>query len=207
MNVLITPPPTSLAAEIAQLLEQHDPVVRYHSERAYQFAAAFALADGVELDDEVLYLGTLLHDVGLSPGGDGTARFEIRGANIVRTMLLEHGLEADRVANVWDCIAMHASGALARHKSAETRYSSRGVSVDVRGSGAEALDADFVRAVLNRWPRRDFASKFSDVLRNEVRAHPETTRLSWLEPIASAIVPGFEAIDILAIIHAGQGFA
>jgi HD superfamily phosphodiesterase len=100
-------------------------VVRSHCHRSYQFAAALAKADGVELDDEVLYLGTLLHDVGLSPGGDGSARFEVRGANIVRALLLDNGMERDRVDNVWDCIAMHASSSLARHKSPETRYSSR----------------------------------------------------------------------------------
>jgi HD-GYP domain-containing protein (c-di-GMP phosphodiesterase class II) len=35
-----------------------------HCQRSYQFAAAFAKADGIELDVEVLYLGTVLHDVG-----------------------------------------------------------------------------------------------------------------------------------------------
>jgi HD domain len=207
MTVLIAPPPTRFTAEISQLLAQHAPMVWHHCERSYQFAAAFAQADGVVLDDEVLYLGTLLHDVGLCPGGDGTSRFEIRGANLVRTMLLEQGMERHRIDNVWDCIAMHASSAFARHKSPETRYSSRGISVDVRGSGAATLDPKFVRAVLDRWPRHDFPSQFSDLLKEEVRAHPETTRLSWLESVASAVVPGFTTIDILAILHASQSFA
>ena len=104
----------------------------------YQFAAAFALTDGVELDDEVLYLGTVLHDVGLSPAADGDERFEVRGANFVRALLLDHGMESDRVANIWDCIAMHASTPLARNKSVETRYTNRGIALDVRGSGGEA---------------------------------------------------------------------
>jgi HD domain len=205
MSVLIQPPATALSVEIGQLLEQHAPVVRAHCHRSYQFAAALAKADGVELDDEVLYLGTLLHDVGFSPGGDGSVRFEIRGANTVRTLLLDHGMERDRVGNVWDCIAMHASSALARHKSPETRYSSRGTSVDVRGSGAEVLDPSFVRTVLDRWPRHDFPRLFPEVLRDEVRANPESTRMSWLEPIAAAVIPGFEPTDILAVIHASTG--
>jgi hypothetical protein len=59
--------------------------------------------------------------------------FEVRGANVVRTMPLGHGMDRDWVANVWDGIAIHASSALARHKSPETRYSSHGISLDVRG--------------------------------------------------------------------------
>jgi HD domain len=202
MNALIQPPATVLSLEIDRLLEQHAPVVRSHCHRSYQFAAALAKADGVELDEEVLYLGTLLHDVGLSPGGDGSARFEVRGANIVRALLLDHGMERDRVDNVWDCIAMHASSALARHKSPETRYSSRGTSVDIRGSGAEVLHPAFVRTVLDSWPRHDFPHLFPEVLRDEVRANPESTRMSWLEPIAAAAIPGFEPTDFLAVIHA-----
>jgi hypothetical protein len=202
MNALIQPPATVLSVEIDQLLEQHAPVVRSHCHRSYQFAAALAQADGVELDDEVLYLGTLLHDVGLIPGGDGSARFEVRGANVVRALLLDHGMERDRVDNVWDCIAMHASNALARHKSPETRYSSRGTSVDVRGSRAEVLHPAFVRTVLDSWPRHDFPHLFPEVLRDEVRANPESTRMSWLEPIAAATIPGFEQTDLLAVIHA-----
>jgi hypothetical protein len=205
-SLLIEPPPTAFAVEVGRLLERQAPVVRHHCERSYQFAAAFARADGVELDDEVLYLGTVLHDVGLAPGGDGSARFEVRGANLVRTMLLEHGMDRDRVANVWDCIAMHATSALARHKSPETSYTSRGISLDVRGAGADGLPPDFVRAVLDRWTRHDFPSLFSSVLQDEVRAHPETTRWSWLESIALATVPGFTSTGILEVIHGSEPF-
>jgi hypothetical protein len=202
MSLLITPPKTVITNEITELLRQQDPVVSDHCERTYQFAAGFAKLDGVEIDDEVLYLGTVLHDLGLCAGGDETARFEIRGANRVRDLLFEHGMERDRVENVWDCIAMHATSSFARHKSVETRYSSRGISVDIRGVGAEALPSELIRAVLDRWPRQDFTTLFSEVLRNEVRAHPETTRWSWLESITIAEVPGFVPVNILDVIHA-----
>ena len=163
------------------------PVVRYHSERSYQYAAAFAK-----------------RDIGLSPAGDGRERFEVRGANVVRTMLLDHGMEDDRVVNVWDCIALHASTALARHKSPETRCANRGIALSVRRSGAEALEPELVRGVLDRWLRREFVAQFTAVLADEVRAHPDSTRMSWLEPIAVAEIPGFAPTDFLALIHATE---
>jgi HD domain len=204
---LIDPPATSLAAEVRRLLDQCAPVIAAHSERSYQFAAAFAATDGVELDDEVLYLGTALHDVGLSPAADGSERFEVRGANLVRVLLLDHGMERDRVANVWDCIAMHASTPLARHKSPETRYANRGIALDVRGSSAEGLDPALVRTVLDRWPRHDFPSEFEAVLADEVRAHPDSVRMSWLESVAEVHVPGFVPTDFLAGLRSTEGFA
>ena len=204
---LIDPPGTALTVEVQRLLDQCAPVVAAHSERSYQFAAAFAATDGIELDDEVLYLGTILHDVGLSPAADSDDRFEVRGANIVRELLLEHGMEADRVANVWDCIAMHASTPLARHKSAETRYTNRGIALDVRGSGREVLEPALIRAVLDRWPRHDFPTEFEAVLADEVRAHPDSVRMSWLESVAAVHVPGFVPTDFLAGLRATKGFA
>ena len=204
---LVDPPATALGGEVQRLLDQSAPVVVAHSERSHQFAAAFAAADGVELDDEVLYLGTVLHDVGLSPAADGSERFEVRGANLVRALLFDHGMERDRIANVWDCIAMHASTPLACHKSHETRYANRGIALDVRGSGAEALEPTLVHAVLDRWPRHDFPTEFEAVLAGEVRAHPDSVRMSWLESVASVHVPGFVPTDFLAGLRATDGFA
>jgi hypothetical protein len=194
---LIEPPPTNLAGSIEALLATCDSSVVAHSHRSYQFAAAFAAADGVDVDAEVLYLGTVLHDVGLAGTAAGPERFEVRGANLVRDLLHDHGIERDRAANVWDVIAMHASTPLARHKSTETRYANRGI----------ALAPEFVRAVLDRWPRHDFASRFEAVLAAEVRAHPDSVRMSWLESVAAAHVPGFVATDFLAGLRASSTFA
>ena len=203
---LITPPATALTDDVHELLASTHAVVAAHSERSYQFAAAFARADGVELDDEVLYLGTVLHDIGLSPAAEGAERFEVRGANLVRGLLLDHGMAADRAANVWDAIAMHASTALARHKSPETRYANRGIALDVRGAGAEPLPDGFAGAVLTRWPRHDFPAEFERLLAEEVRAHPDSVRMSWLESVAVAHVPGFIATEFLAGLRASTGF-
>ena len=58
-------------------------------------------------------------------------------------------MQPARAEKVWDVIALHASTAIAGHKSTETRIANRGISVDVRGVGAEVLPADSVRAVLD----------------------------------------------------------
>jgi hypothetical protein len=102
---------------------------------------------------------------------------------------------------------MHASTPLARHKSPETRYTNRGIALDVRGAGADTLEPALVRAVLDRWPRHDFPTGFEAVLAAEVRAHPDSVRMSWLESVALVHVPGFVATDFLAGLRATADFS
>lgn len=206
-SVLVVPPATAITGELRSLLATTHTEVAAHSERSYQFAAALALVDGADVDDEVLYVGTVLHDIGLAPGADGAERFEVRGANLVRELLLDNGMASDRAANVWDIIAMHASTPLARHKSVETRYANSGIALDVRGAGGESLPHEFVRAVLDRWPRHGFPAAFEQVLADEVRAHLDSVRMSWLESVAVAHVPGFSPTDFLAALRASANFA
>jgi hypothetical protein len=200
-------PDTELARLAGELMHSScDPHITAHCERSFQFAALLARAEGVEIDSEVLYIGTVLHDVGLAASFQGPDRFEMRGANAVRSMLLGAGMHPARAGNVWDVIALHASTAIASHKSVETRIANRGISIDVRGVGAERLPADAVRAVLDAWPRHDFPSEFSRTLVDEVRANPTAARSSWMESIAIAHVPGFQAVDFLTTLHSSVGF-
>ena len=204
----ITPPDTALARQARDLV--HDccePHIVAHSERSFQFAGLVARSEGVELDVEVLYIGTLLHDVGLATRFAGSDRFEMRGANAARAMLLEADMDRIRAENVWDVIALHASTAIATHKSPETRLANRGISIDVRGTGAERLPSEAVRSVLDAWPRHEFPSAFTATLIDEVRTNPSSVRSSWMEGIAVAHVPGFEPADFLSTLHSSAAFA
>ena len=204
---LVDAPDTALARQAAALV--HDccqPHIAAHCERSFQFAALLARADNLDVDLEVLYIGTVLHDIGLSPRFSGPERFEMRGANAVRTMLRDAEMQEARAESVWDVIALHASTAIAAHKSIETRIANRGISVDVRGAGVEALSPDAVRAVLDRWPRHDFPSAFSQTLIDEACSNPASVRSSWMEGIAVAHVHGFEATDFLATLRSSQHF-
>jgi HD domain len=203
----IAPPDTDLSRKALDLVHGScAPHVAAHCERSFQFAALVARGEEVDIDLEVLYIGTLLHDLGLAPQFDGPERFEMRGANAVRTMLLEADMNPVRAENVWDVIALHASTAIAAHKSPETRIANRGISIDVRGVGAEKLPGDAVRAVLDTWPRQDFPDVFSQTMIDEVQANPASVRSSWMECIAVAHVPGFEPADFLSTLHSSRHF-
>ncbi len=200
-------PDTALARRARELV--HDccePHIVGHSQRSFQFAALVSQAEDIAVDMEVLYIGTLLHDIGLAARFGGPDRFEMRGANAARAMLLEADMDRARAENVWDVIALHASTAIATHKSPETRIANRGISIDVRGAGADRLSPAAIRAVLDAWPRHEFPSNFSTTLIDEVRANPGSVKSSWMECIAVAHVPGFEPADFLATLHSSADF-
>ena len=203
----IDPPDTDLSRTARDLVHECCPAhVAAHCERSFQFAALVARSEDIDIDLEVLYIGTLLHDLGLAGRFSGPERFEMRGANAARAMLLEAEMDPRRAETVWDVIALHASTAIAAHKSTETRIANRGISIDVRGAGADKLPADAVRAVLDAWPRHDFPAVFSQTLIDEVRANPASVRSSWMECIAIAHVPGFEPADFLSTLRSSQHF-
>lgn len=204
---LVEPPDTALARQAAELVHDCcDPHIAAHCERSFQFAALLAGVENLDVDLEVLYIGTVLHDVGLSPRFPGAERFEMRGANAVRTMVRDAGMPAIRSEVVWDVIALHASTAIAAHKSVETRIANRGISIDVRGAGVDSLPRAAVRAVLDMWPRRDFPTAFAQTLIDEVCANPTAAKSSWMEGIAVAHVHGFEAADFLATLRSSEHF-
>ena len=204
---MVDAPDSALARQASELV--HDccqPHIAAHCERSFQFAALLARAENVDVDLEVLYIGTVLHDLGLSPRFAGPERFEMRGANAVRTMLRDAEMQEARAESVWDVIALHASTAIAAHKSIETRLANRGISVDVRGAGVESLAPSSVRAVLDRWPRHDFPSAFSQTLIDETCSNPASVRSSWMEGIAVAHVHGFQAADFLGTLRSSEHF-
>lgn len=200
-------PSTDATAEAGRLLrESCDGFLVAHCERSARFAALLAARDGAGLDHEAMYVGVLLHDLGLSPRFDGPERFEVRGANATRELLHDLGWERARVETVWDVVALHTSREIARHKSPEADYANRGISLDIRARPPADLDAGIVRAVLDEWPRATFPAAMSDALIAEVRARPNAVRSTWLEHVAVEHVDGFTPPDFIGDLRATTDF-
>ena len=99
---------------------------------------------------EVLYLGTIMHDIGLVEGMiHEPRRFEVVGADFARSHLLEQGLDERRADVVWDVIALHSSVGIADYKGVEVALAHLGISVDVVGRGLEERPTSRSRASSN----------------------------------------------------------
>ncbi|WP_431042890.1 HD domain-containing protein [Streptomyces sp. P1-3] len=133
-----------------------DPAIFNHSMRTYLYGRFLGEQRGLrpdhDYDDELLFLGCVLHDAGLSPEGNGDQRFDLDGADVAARFLTEQGVSSERVEVVWDAIALHLTYEVAMRKRPEIALVTSGAGYDLGVEGPALPDgyADRVHAVLPR---------------------------------------------------------
>jgi len=85
------------ALEYAQKV--YEPYLFNHAVRSWLFAEAIARIRGIDYDREVVAVGTLLHDIGLTASVSGPNRFEVNGADAARSFIKSESL-SDRRAQL-----------------------------------------------------------------------------------------------------------
>ncbi|MFD9073238.1 HD domain-containing protein [Streptomyces lasiicapitis] len=154
-----------------------------HSLRTYLYGRHLGEQDGLlpdrDYDDELLFLGCVLHDAGLSAEGDRDQRFEVDGGDVAAEFLSREGVSADRVEVVWDAIALHTTSEIAARKRPEIALVSAGTRLDVVGNATQlpAGYADRVHAVL---PRLHAAPALRDAVVAQTLAKPAKAPLFTL---------------------------
>jgi HD superfamily phosphodiesterase len=89
-----------------------------HSRRVFLFATLKGRYRGIEADPELLYVGAMFHDLGLTEHYRRTdQRFEVDGADLAREFLLDHGRSAAHARAVWLGIALHTTPGVPNHLS------------------------------------------------------------------------------------------
>lgn len=199
----VTPPDTRLCREATDLVRQASPQHLFnHCLRSWHFAALLAERQGVAHDAEVLYLGTIMHDIGLVHGLHDPIRFEVSGANHARTELTARGLEPARAEVIWDLIALHTTVGIAEHKGPEVALAHMGISVDVVGRWAEEVPQEDVAAVLELAPRGGFVEEFPELVAEHVRANPHVALFNWMDGIGQRRCAGYAAPNVEDVLAA-----
>src|ERR1700716_3655801 len=96
-------PDTELAREATELVRKAStPLLFDHSRRVFLFASLKGRYRRIEADPELLYVGAMFHDLGLTEHYRRTdQRFEVDGADLAREFLLDHGRSAAEARAVW----------------------------------------------------------------------------------------------------------
>jgi hypothetical protein len=110
-----------------------------HSVRTYWFSRFIGMAVGLDdIDDELLYVASLAHDVGLLPDyadqpGDAKC-FSIRSATwAVGVVAGFPGWGSERTARLKEAIILNLNGRVARRRGTEAHLMMRGVLADLTG--------------------------------------------------------------------------
>src|ERR1700719_2723672 len=104
-------PDTELVREItAYIRDAEDDLLFHHSRRVFLFGALQGRRRGLQPDLELLYVGAMFHDIGLTEAyRTSQLRFEVDGANAARDFLLNRGVDEATAQKVWLSIALHTT--------------------------------------------------------------------------------------------------
>lgn len=154
----------------------------------------------IECDREVVAVGTILHDIGLTAGVSGPNRFEVNGADAARSFIRNQGLSDRRSQLIWDLIALNSTPSIALHKEPEVALGTMGIGLDWGGFGIEAISTAEVAEIVAAFPRLKMKHKFAEACRHLVTTRPETSYDNFLRDFGERFVPGYKSrstVDLL----------
>ena len=191
-------PLITAAIEYAQRLSE--PYLFNHAMRSWLFAELIGRTKRIDYDREVVAIGTILHDIGLTAGVSGPNRFEVNGADAVRSFIAGRGFSDRRAQLTWDLVALNSTPSLALHKEPEIAVGTMGIGLDYGGFGLDALDTDDVNRILDAFPRLKMKDRFSERCCRLVMARPETTHDNFLRDFGERFVPGYKAVSTVDLL-------
>src|SRR5438067_7946329 len=102
-------PDSKLAREATDLLREHGtPLLFAHSLRVYLFGSLRGRHRGWAVDHELLYLGAVFHDLGLTAKyRSPDHRFEVGRAHACSQVPLRNRMPAAATEMEWDAVALH----------------------------------------------------------------------------------------------------
>lgn len=199
----ITIPATQLVADATELVRAStDELLFNHSRRVFLFGSLQGRRLGLNVDAELLYIGAMFHDLGLTDEyGSQDLRFEIDGANVAKKFLTEHGFSHDEAMKVWTAIALHTTPGVPEYMAPEIALVTAGVETDVLGIGYNDLPAADIAAVTAAHPRPNFKQGILQAFNNGNKHRPETTFGNVNADVLAHFSPTFERTDFVDIIN------
>jgi hypothetical protein len=174
VDVATFEPPDSLLAREAEAACAEQPAsIAGHSYRTWIYGLALAAVDGVELDRELFYCASLVHDHGIVPPVSGRD-FTLGGAGRALRCAAAAGLPADQAELIADAICVHPTpGIDVERDGALGCYVQWGAMVDGAGLRAWDISPENRQAALARYPREaGFKGELAGMIRAEAAAVP-----------------------------------
>ncbi|MEI7037200.1 HD domain-containing protein [Fulvimonas yonginensis] len=171
-------PDSAIARAATQLVrDTEDDLLYNHSRRVFFWGALAGARRGLSFDAELLYLGAMFHDMGLTPRhASPDLRFEVDGANAARDFMSSHGMAGRDIEDVWTAIALHTTPGIPEHMRPTIALVTAGVEMDVLGIAYDDFTREQREHVCAHHPREaNFKENIIDHLANGLIGKPRTT--------------------------------
>ena len=132
-------------------------------------------------DSELVYVASLLHDLGLSKEYAADKRFEVDGADAASRFL-------------------HATADIADRREPEVALVHFGAHVDVMGLRMDEISPQLIDDTIALYPRLGFKKAFTEALAEVARKKPHTAIGTGLADIGRRLVPGLDIPNVCDIL-------
>lgn len=198
----VTIPDSAMAHEATELVRAAtDDLLFDHCRRTYLFGMLHAKHRGLEPNPELLYVGAMFHDLGLTAKYRRIdQRFELDGADAARSFLLDHGYSQQAARDMWLAIALHTTPGIPDRMEPEIALLIAGVATDVVGATLDELPADRIAQVLSAHPRTGFIDGMLRAFHFGMKDRPETTFGTMNDDVLAHFDPSFCRRNLVSLI-------
>src|ERR1700730_6021141 len=201
-------PDSKLAREATELVrDTESPLLFNHSTRVYYFGSLAGQRRGLKFDPELLYIGAMFHDMGLTQQYSSKSdRFEVDGANSARAFLRQHNISQQEIDTVWTAIALHTTPGIPPYMHPVVALLTAGVEMDVLGIAFPEYSDVEREAVLNAHPRREhFKEDIIQAFYDGIRHKPDTTFGNVKADVLADKEPHFHRDTFCSVIRGSAG--
>jgi hypothetical protein len=157
------------------------PALVNHCARSYLFAASRAALDGLSVDHDVLYVASLLHDLGLEDMFDShLLSFEEAGGSVAWVFAAGAGWPPDRCDHTAAVIVAHMRGTDPA-VDPEGHLLDLATGLDISGRDAEHWPLELRREIVARYPRLDLAARFTACFVDQAERKPQSHAAAAVE--------------------------
>ncbi len=198
-------PDSKLAREVTELVRDTEPpLLFHHSSRVYYWGALTGKRHGLRFDPELLYVGAMFHDMGLTPAhASAHERFEVDGANVARDFLRSHSIAEKDIETVWTAIALHTTPGIPPHMHPVIALLTAGVEMDVLGIAFSDFTEAERAAVVRAHPRpRHFKEEIIQAFYDGIHNKPDTTFGNVKADVLADKDPSFRPGNFCRVIRA-----
>ncbi len=199
----VTIPDSEMAREATELVRNTESALLFHhSTRVFLFGALAGAREGMKFDPELLYIGAMFHDMGLTkPYSSTSERFEVDSANAARDFLRRFEVPEESIEIVWDAIALHTTPGIPKHKKPEVALVTAGVDMDVLGFGYSEVSTEDQERVLAAHPRgKGFKEGIIHAFNEGFKHKPASTFGTMNDDVLAYLNPNFKREDFCRII-------
>ena len=154
-----------------------------HCLRCRHIAAEIANRRGWTVDDELLTVAAILHDIGLYPAASRGGVYTADGADLAREMLATHGWEAERIERCARAIDAHhdVRSQLTRGPEAEALRLADRVELGF-GALTAGVDRGWLRTLRKEVPTRGLVAELAREVGRAIRQRPLTMVRIFVRP-------------------------